>query len=440
MEEPKETIPAVRGAGYCLAILIFAAAVIHFAIAARYVEQYWLFGASTLVIAWVQALWAIGACFGPSRVLLRTGAVVNAAVLALYLLTLATGVSIGAAPRGAGLSGFGDGLCAVLEACGIAGCAWLLGAGARQSDARQAGARQAGARQQVRQQTRGQLRRQRLAFAPAAVGGVTAVLVGVALAVAGPASVASTAGGATASRSASSASSASGSGMDMPGMSTAAKSIKLPTTSPAGDITMPNPDMQMASGMRMASSTPCTATPTAQQQQAAVTMVDTSWKDSQKYQSLAAAKAAGYRPITPTGAQVVHYLSPAAYRATVLGGPVLAYTAPQSLVYANTPKGAVLVAAMYMTTPHGPTPQPGGCLTQWHVHTNLCISKGLGVVGTVGGPNGSTCPAGSRNRVTMPMIHVWFVPIPGGPTAIDASDAQVVRAAEQVSAPANGTA
>jgi hypothetical protein len=44
------------------------------------------------------------------------------------------------------------------------------------------------------------------------------------------------------------------------------------------------------------------------------------------------------------------------------------------------------------------------------------------------------------NRVTPAMIHVWFVPIPGGPTAIDAPDPQVVHAAEQVHAPVNGTA
>jgi len=215
--------------------------------------------------------------------------------------------------------------------------------------------------------------------------------------------------------------------------------IKLPTTSPAWDITMPDPNMQMAAGMKMASSAPCVATPTAQQQRAAVTLVDTSWKDSEKYQSLAAAKAAGYRPITPTGAPVVHYLNPSYYRATVMGGPVLDTPDPQSLVYANTPNGAVLVAAMYITSPGGPTPQPGGCLTQWHVHTNLCLTGGLGVVGAVG-PGRPTCPAGSENRVTPPMIHVWFVPIPGGPTAVDAPDPQVVQAAEQVAAPRNGTA
>ena len=42
--------------------------------------------------------------------------------------------------------------------------------------------------------------------------------------------------------------------------------------------------------------------------------------------------------------------------------------------------------------------------------------------------------------MTPPMMHIWFVPIPGGPTAIDAPDSQVVHAAEQVPAPGNGPA
>ena len=124
---------------------------------------------------------------------------------------------------------------------------------------------------------------------------------------------------------------------------------------------------------------------------------------------------------------------------TFLGGQVLNSAKPQSLVYANTPKGAVLVAAMYITTPGGATPQPGGCLTQWHVHTNLCLRRGIGVVGLVTAAHPS-CPPGSRNRVTPPMMHIWFVPIPGGPTAIDASNAQIVRAAERVPAHGNGPA
>jgi hypothetical protein len=231
-------------------------------------------------------------------------------------------------------------------------------------------------------------------------------------------------------------------GMVMPGTAapdTAASAIKLADSTPAGDITMPSPDMQMMTGMRMASSVPCTAAPTAAQQKAVVSFVDTSWQDAKKYQSLAAAKAAGYRAITPSGAPVVHYLNRDYYLATVAGGPILNTADPQSLVYANTPKGAVLVAAMYITYPEGPTPQPGGCLTQWHVHTNLCLTGSLDVVGELG-PGEPTCPPGSVNRITPPMIHVWFVPIPGGPTAIDAPDQQVVQAAEQVAAPRNGVA
>jgi hypothetical protein len=413
------TVPVARVAGYCLAIIIFAAAVIHFAIAAKYVEQYWLFGVSALVVAWLQAMWAIAVIAKPSRTVLRIGLVFNAAVLVLYLITLATGDAIGQAPKDAGLSGFGDGLCAVLEAVVTAGCVWLLRADVSQS-----------------------VRRQRLIIAPAVTGGVTAILLSTALAAAGPGSAASTVGSAaspSASVSPSDSASGAGSGMNMPGMSAAAMAIKLPTTSPAGDVTMPDTNMQMGEGMRMASSKACVATPTTRQQQAAVAMVNTSWKDSQKYRSLAAALAAGYRPITPSGAPVVHYLSKSAYQATVRGGPTLDYTDPQSLVYANTPKGAVLVAAMYITSPGGPTPQPGGCLTQWHVHTNLCLTPGLDVVGAIGGSN-SACPPGSENRVTPPMIHIWFVPIPGGPTAIDAPDQQVVQAAEQVPSPANGIA
>jgi hypothetical protein len=195
----------------------------------------------------------------------------------------------------------------------------------------------------------------------------------------------------------------------------------------------------MMPGMRMADPKACTATPTKTQQEAAVSMVNTSWDDAKKYQSLAAARAAGYRPITRSGAPVVHYLNMAYYQAVLKGGPVLNYRDPQSLVYANTPKGAVLVAAMYITSYHGPTPQPGGCLTQWHVHTNLCLTGSLDVTGEVG-PGQPTCPPGSVNKVTQAMIHIWFVPIPGGPTAIDAPDQQVVHAAEQVHAPVNGTA
>jgi hypothetical protein len=407
-----DAAPLGKVVAYCLAIISIAAAVIHFAIAAENFAGYWLFSLAILAASWLQLSWAIVAIIRPSRRLLHGGVLLNSVVLAGYIITRATGDAIGTAPHGGGLPAFGNGLGAALDAILAAGCAWLLTA----------------------QPARYRVRRQRLMIAPAATGAMTAVLLGVALATAGP--------GAATSRSATSATASSGS--RMPGMATpdtAAPAIRLANSTPAGEITMPGPDMQMMTGMRMASSVPCTAPPTAAQQKAAVSFVDASWQDARQYQSLAVAKAAGYRPITPAGAPVVHYLNAAYYRATVRGGPILNTVAPQSLVYANTPRGAVLAAAMYITYPGGPspTPQPGGCLTQWHVHTNLCLTGSLGVVGSVG-PGNPTCPPGSVNRVTPPMVHVWFVPIPGGPTAIDAPDQQVVQAAEQVAAPPNGIA
>ncbi|MCE5291515.1 MAG: hypothetical protein LLG14_20060 [Nocardiaceae bacterium] len=211
--------------------------------------------------------------------------------------------------------------------------------------------------------------------------------------------------------------------------------IKLKNDSPAGDITMPMA-MQMHGGMEMASSAPCDTAPTPEQQKAAVDLVNTSWADAKQYQSLDAARSAGYQPVTPAGLPVVHYMNRDYYFNTMAGGTVLNTAEPQSLVYANTPKGAVLVAAMFIATPWGDTPQPGGCLTQWHVHTNLCLTR----TGQVVGVTETGCPAGSANRRTPPMLHIWYVPVPGGPTAIDASDDEIVAAAEKVESPANGTA
>jgi hypothetical protein len=233
---------------------------------------------------------------------------------------------------------------------------------------------------------------------------------------------------------------------NMPGMSssssgsgssgTSLASLHLATRSPAGAVTTMTA-MNMGGGMRDVSA-PCSAMPTAAQQAATVKLVNTSWRDAQRYRSLAAAKAAGYVPITPTGLPVVHYLNLKSYEATAEGGPIITPASPESLVYANTPKGAVLAAAMYLSRPGTvDPPQPGGCLTPWHIHTNLCFGSFGTVVGLT---TAGECASGSVHRVTPPMMHVWYVPIPGGPTAVDGTNAQIVRAAEHVKAPHNGTA
>lgn len=209
--------------------------------------------------------------------------------------------------------------------------------------------------------------------------------------------------------------------------------LSLPTISPAGNIVWPDDMSSMGAGMKMAEPN-CTAQPTAAQQRAAKNLVNETVSAAQQYTSLAAAKAAGYVPVTPSGRRIVHYINPAYYRA----GENLDPNQIPSLVYVNTAHGAVLSAAMYLVHAGTTPPQPGGCLTQWHIHTDLCLSAGR-VVGT--DTNGS-CAAGSANQVTEPMMHVWMTPVAGGPLAPDPPALSEVEAAASMPVlnPPNGTA
>ena len=105
-------------------------------------------------------------------------------------------------------------------------------------------------------------------------------------------------------------------------------------------------------------------------------LVQTTSSAVARYKDLNVAKADGYVPITDTRYPVVHYLN----AGDMNDKDVLDPNHIQSLVYAFTPSGPVLVAAMYLMPGVGEDgPMPGGCLTQWHAHTNLCV----------GGPSGT---------------------------------------------------
>lgn len=181
----------------------------------------------------------------------------------------------------------------------------------------------------------------------------------------------------------------------------------------------------------------CIAQPTVAQQRAAVTLVDQTVAAAAPYKSLAAAKAAGYVPVTKTGQRIVHYINPSIYE----HGDALNSNAIPALVYVNTSHGAVLLAAMYLVPKaDGKTnpPQPGGCLTQWHIHTDLCLASGK----VVGNDSAAPCAPGSVNQGTQPMMHVWMTPVAGGPLAPDPSGLSEVQAAAKmpVLSPPNGTA
>jgi hypothetical protein len=165
----------------------------------------------------------------------------------------------------------------------------------------------------------------------------------------------------------------------------------------------------------------CTATPTSDQVLGATEYVQATSAAVAKYRNLSTAIAAGYVPITDTSYPVVHYLNPAYMNTKDLLNP----NTVDSLVYATTPYGPVLVAAMYLMPNYGNGPMPYGCLVQWHAHTNLCTNDRTHLI------QGFTpCPPGTSPYGTTPMMtHVWQVPVAGGPLAIDPSDLQVVEAA-----------
>jgi hypothetical protein len=263
-----------------------------------------------------------------------------------------------------------------------------------------------------------------------------ATLVGAAAIAAGPTAD-------TASADAPSGHSTSGDPQSMPGMSgsSTAHSLALATNSPAGPITWPATMPSDMQGMSMV--TPdCSSQPTAAQQKAAVSLVNATTAAASKYQSLDAAKAAGYVPVTPTGRKVVHYINYSIARSIATQGSPLDPNAIPVLVYVNTSHGAVLSAAMYLAlgraSAAGNPPQPGGCLMEWHTHSDLCFSGAR----VVGNDTKGACSSGSTNQTTRPMMHVWMAPVSGGPLAPDPGPVAEVQAAAQLPALAvpNGVA
>jgi hypothetical protein len=73
-------------------------------------------------------------------------------------------------------------------------------------------------------------------------------------------------------------------------------------------------------------------------------------------------------------------------------------------------------------------PDPGGPLTAWHQHENICFTP-FGFEFSLMTPY-ATCPLGSVDISVLPMLHVWFYKTSGGPFAVDI-DSSVVAAVDK---------
>jgi len=139
-----------------------------------------------------------------------------------------------------------------------------------------------------------------------------------------------------------------------------------------------------------------------------------------KYQDPNVAYAAGYRPGGPSNMPSSHWMN----QRYVDAGYVMDPHRPQGLVYANTKHGPVLLGAMFqMKGLNRFGPDPGGPMTAWHQHENICFTP-FGFEFSLMTPL-ATCPLGAIDVSVPPMLHVWIVDNPGGPFAVDIDEGVV---------------
>jgi hypothetical protein len=364
------------------------AAAVHFAMVPTHSEESTVLAVGFAVVAWLQAAFAVGVLVRPTRGLLVAGAVLNTVAIGVWAWSRLFGLPFGIGNGEIEAVESIDALCAVLEAIIVGAALWTTRA--------TTGARRGG---------------------PAMVAG--AGLAG--LLVIGATSAVLAAPSAHEHGQTEASGEAHSHGVDAD-HEHAADAAHERGGAAQGASTGRDISHDDGGGH---SHDECTAPPSAKQQAGADALVADTRATLEQWANFDAAVADGFVNITPEGKLVVHYARPTFMR----DGEILNPAAPESLIYAfpkQTPP--VLLGAMYLVEGNDDPPTPGGCLTQWHDHTNLCIAPGEGMVGVVDG-NGR-CPAGSSNDTTQAMMHVWRYDISAGPFAeLNEVDPAELRAA-----------
>jgi hypothetical protein len=363
------------------------AAAIHFAMVPAHAEESTLLAVGFAIVAWLQAAFAVGVLVRPTRGLLLAGAVLNTVAVGAWVWSRLFGLPFGIGGGEIEAVASIDALCAVLEAVVIGAALWT---------------------------TRSTTSARRGGPAMVAAAGLAGLLVIGATSAVLAAPSAHEHGHETAGE-VHTHDDASASHDHTDGSAHGHGDAQAAST---------GPDLSHDSGSGH-SHTECTAPATPKEQAAADALVADTRSTLEQWSSFDAAVADGFVNITPEGKLVVHYALPAFMN----DGEVLDPAAPESLIYAfpkQTPP--VLIGAMYLMEGDEAAPTPGGCLTQWHDHTNLCIAPGEGMVAAVDA-NGE-CPAGSSNDTTQAMMHVWRYDTSAGPFAeLNAVDPAELRAA-----------
>lgn len=118
-------VPNLSVAQASLAALSMSTAAIHFAVMGEHFAEYVAFGVFFSIVAWSQALWAVGVIALQSRRLLLVGLVGNALVILVWLISRTTGLPIGPEAGAPEPAAFIDVLSTILEVAIVAGTAIL---------------------------------------------------------------------------------------------------------------------------------------------------------------------------------------------------------------------------------------------------------------------------------------------------------------------------
>ena len=116
-----------------LALLSAGAGIIHLAVLGPHLRESWLFGVFFAVAALAQLGWALLIMLQPSRRLWLAGAVGNALVIVVWILSRTVGLPVGAEAGHAEPVGFVDALSTAYEALLVAGAAALAWSATRRA-------------------------------------------------------------------------------------------------------------------------------------------------------------------------------------------------------------------------------------------------------------------------------------------------------------------
>jgi len=145
--------------------------------------------------------------------------------------------------------------------------------------------------------------------------------------------------------------------------------------------------------------------PTEAEHEAADTVYGELLAAMEPYRDPEVARADGYQ------VGEIHGTSYHAQNPALIGdGRILDPRYPESLIYAESIDGPVLVGVMFeMDALTDPGPQIGGPITVWHSHENICFS--LAPLALAGLSPYGVCPVGSVNiPATGEMLHAWVMP------------------------------